>query len=976
MSFNSLMNSKTIFSVVILGCFLFNMVPNQAIYGNDIFTNESPLLVNETEETISRTVNYDLGIDSIVHDTHSEYFMGDCSSECDLLESSVPVNFRIKVTNYGSELVDKIVINLMLKTTADGLVQYDNTFSSEAFSDGPMHISETSPLETGDSIVFTFNRTNDRSQLIFDGENEYTARHAIFLLSGLSYIQATIIVEDDDASNNNLRKDVEVAKWIDNGEDYWEEIGPDSSIWDTDDNGANSLERVNIHRSTNFDHDADGCGWARECTENEGTDNISSALRGDSAYATFNTNGWFKEGADPSECDWDVFGDNNCPKFTSEPYQDDYIVSPPMDLSGMEDMSIEFAYRGNLQEGGFECNNGDFILFDFANDGSEDCDDGSDEPGNGYDFECYNDDSTISMEWVNDGYEDCDDGSDEGYIQTGDVVRLQASKDGWSWTNLWALTSSDNSWDWETFVLDEGVFEELAYFYGRDDTDSVYLRFQADSDGDNMTECNGSPCSIFFFDDIVIRGSGKVTRDVAVGDISVRGGDDMIVKDPEGNSLWREINATVINAGESPWSDLPVRFSVTNSQGDDMSDYLDYSEPSIWQLTGDSRYGDITAEGAEEQTELFVLFETPSSDAYHVMVETLAPYGKDFFPSNNSKTVKFCIFSDGDDDDDDCVGNSYDECPDTLDGEGVDEYGCSYSQKDNDSDGITNGIDNCPETPDGEEVDDYGCSASQNDTDIDGITDEMDECSDTPNDEEVDESGCSDSQKDTDIDGITDDMDGCSDTPNNEEVDESGCSASQRDTDIDGITEDMDVCPDTSSGEDVDESGCSDSQKDSDNDGITDDMDNCPETSEGEQVDEYGCSNPQKYSNCLSSDYDWCAAYDEVCLQSSEDNLSAAKKCGELSASFCDLPENIDFELCTVTISGCKNGTYDDGSEFTESDKVYCEAFLGEQVDDLGEENYDSGPELESLEEESEISSLGLVAAIFSIFAIALVRRD
>lgn len=55
MSFNYLINSKTIFSVVILGCFLFNMVPNQAIYGNDIFTNESPLLVNETEETISRT---------------------------------------------------------------------------------------------------------------------------------------------------------------------------------------------------------------------------------------------------------------------------------------------------------------------------------------------------------------------------------------------------------------------------------------------------------------------------------------------------------------------------------------------------------------------------------------------------------------------------------------------------------------------------------------------------------------------------------------------------------------------------------------------------------------------------------------------------------------------------------------------------------------------------------------------------------
>ena len=124
------------------------------------------------------------------------------------------------------------------------------------------------------------------------------------------------------------------------------------------------------------------------------------------------------------------------------------------------------------------------------------------------------------------------------------------------------------------------------------------------------------------------------------------------------------------------------------------------------------------------ETELFVLFETPSSDAYHVMVETLVPYGKDFFPANNSKTLKFCIFSDGDDDDDDCVGNSYDECPDTPDGEEVDEYGCSYSQRDTDSDGITNGLDDCIGTPAGEEVDEYGCSASQRDTDNDGITDD------------------------------------------------------------------------------------------------------------------------------------------------------------------------------------------------------------------------------------------------------------
>ena len=36
----------------------------------------------------------------------------------------------------------------------------------------------------------------------------------------------------------------------------------------------------------------------------------------------------------------------------------------------------------------------------------------------------------------------------------------------------------------------------------------------------------------------------------------------------------------------------------------------------------------------------------------------------------------------------------------------------------------------------------------------------------------------------------------------------------------------------------------------------------------------------------------------------------------------------------------------------------------------------DSGPELESLEEETEVPSLGFVAAIFSIFAIAIFRRN
>ena len=68
----------------------------------------------------------------------------------------------------------------------------------------------------------------------------------------------------------------------------------------------------------------------------------------------------------------------------------------------------------------FVCGNGEEIPFDLANDGEEDCDDGSDEPQ--YDengdpinwFDCW-DGSEIPFDWVNDGEDDCDDGEDEGW---------------------------------------------------------------------------------------------------------------------------------------------------------------------------------------------------------------------------------------------------------------------------------------------------------------------------------------------------------------------------------------------------------------------------------------------------------------------------------------------------------------------------------------------------------------------------------
>jgi hypothetical protein len=205
--------------------------------------------------------------------------------------------------------------------------------------------------------------------------------------------------------------------------------------------------------------------------------------------------------------------------------------------------------------------------------------------------------------------------------------------------------------------------------------------------------------------------------------------------------------------------------------------------------------------------------------------------------SNKNLTVNF----EKKDTDGDGVTDDVDQCPDTPEGEEVDENGCSDFQKDTDGDGVTDDVDQCPDTPEGEEVDENGCSSTQIDTDGDGVTDDVDQCPDTPEGEEVDENGCSDFQKDTDGDGVTDDVDQCPDTPEGEEVDENGCSDSQKDTDGDGVSDDVDQCPDTPEGEEVDENGCSDSQKDTDGDGVTDNVDQCPDTPEGEEVDESGC---------------------------------------------------------------------------------------------------------------------------------------
>jgi len=74
----------------------------------------------------------------------------------------------------------------------------------------------------------------------------------------------------------------------------------------------------------------------------------------------------------------------------------------------------------------FVCADGEEVPFAYANDGVEDCADGSDEPTYEEEvFTCSDDGSEIPMSYVNDGQDDCADGSDEpAYDANGDETSV------------------------------------------------------------------------------------------------------------------------------------------------------------------------------------------------------------------------------------------------------------------------------------------------------------------------------------------------------------------------------------------------------------------------------------------------------------------------------------------------------------------------------------------------------------------------
>ncbi|MBT59940.1 MAG: hypothetical protein CMA63_00115 [Euryarchaeota archaeon] len=220
------------------------------------------------------------------------------------------------------------------------------------------------------------------------------------------------------------------------------------------------------------------------------------------------------------------------------------------------------------------------------------------------------------------------------------------------------------------------------------------------------------------------------------------------------------------------------------------------------------------------------------------------------------------------DDDNDGVGDDFDECPDSVGWVSTpyadyDSDGCHDADEDldDDGDGVLDEFDDCPSGQLGwgsnfySDRDGDGCADldEDSDDDNDGLEDELDACPrgqsnwfrNTSSD--FDDDGCADQSEDEDDDNdgvndvnITGDMlDRCPRTAlNSTDVDQNGCSALQRDTDLDGVNDAHDQCEGTPSGLTVNDVGCADL----DNDGVYANVDQCPNSPERWTIEIDGCA--------------------------------------------------------------------------------------------------------------------------------------
>ena len=290
------------------------------------------------------------------------------------------------------------------------------------------------------------------------------------------------------------------------------------------------------------------------------------------------------------------------------------------------------------------------------------------------------------------------------------------------------------------------------------------------------------------------------------------------------NGVWADSNYFKVPGFENGfnWKAVSgVRFTVVNRE--DIGAFYDY------EIQGDS--GDMFNYGPEpiENALIGINYLYLSSDGFDG-----TPSVSLQIANNENALVDF---------DNDGVLYRRDVCPNTEDGEEVDQFGCSVNQLaglgDRDRDGVIDNDDACSYTIRGAIVDEFGCSI---DDDADGVLNENDICAFTLKGVAVEANGC---PIDFDNDGVLNADDLCANTPSVLDVDVNGCPI---DNDQDGVLNTLDECPFSSLRSVVDNVGC---ELDADNDGIVDSRDFCVNTPSGVDVDRLGCEiavfNPSVY---------------------------------------------------------------------------------------------------------------------------------
>ena len=255
-------------------------------------------------------------------------------------------------------------------------------------------------------------------------------------------------------------------------------------------------------------------------------------------------------------------------------------------------------------------------------------------------------------------------------------------------------------------------------------------------------------------------------------------------------------------------------------------------------------------------------------------------------PTNEDCPLSPEIDRDGDcvPDNDDCVGDDCDNCPDfnnpgqeDADGDGVGDVcdncpnDANDDQADSDDDGLGDACDNCPDDRNEDQADDDG----------DGVGDVCDNCPETANDD----------QDDSDGDGLGDVCDNC---PYN-------ANANQTDTDGDGLGDACDTCPNVAP------------EDDADGDCKPNDEDPCPyDADDNCDDDEKGaCGTAFMYSDDLrinevtnSNRWGWIEYYDEdgsitrdIYVGAGQNDLSKGTNIGSVTISRSGSMLNFDFDL-------------------------------------------------------------------------------